>query len=76
MEWIDYRKRLGIDFEDEEKGKFCTTLILNKLNDLSESRKVGRDSLGIFDFEAVSNEEYKLFCSTTGTEYGDCLDTL
>lgn len=75
MDWLDYRKRLGIDFEDEEKGTFCTSLILNKLNDLSEIRKEELDFIGFMDFEAVSENEYKLFCSTTGTEYGDFLTT-
>ena len=75
MDWLDYRKRLGIDFEDEEKGAFCTSLILNKLNDLSESRKEELDFIGFMDFEAVSENEYKLFCSTTGTEYVDFLTT-
>lgn len=75
MDWLDYRKRLGIDFENEETGAFCTSLILNKLNDLSESRKEVLDFIGFMDFEAVSENEYKLFCSTTGTEYGDFLTT-
>ena len=75
MHWLDYRKRLGIDFEDEEKGAFCTALILNKLDDLSESRKERLDFNFIMDFDAVSENEYKLFCSTTGTEYEDILDT-
>lgn len=75
MNWLDYRKRLGTDFEDKEKGAFCTALILNKLNDLSESRQEGRDFNVIVDFDAVSENEYKLFCSTTGTEYEDTLAT-
>ena len=33
MEWLEYRKRLGIDFDDEERGAFCTALVLNKLEE-------------------------------------------
>ena len=75
MEWLDYRKRLGIDFEDGEKGRFCTSLIMNKLNDLSESRRENLNFKDFMDFEAVSEKEYKLFCSTTGTEYENSLFT-
>lgn len=75
MEWLDYRKRLGIDFEDGEKGRFCTSLIMNKLNDLSESRRENLNFIDFMDFEAVSEKEYKLFCSTTGTEYENSLST-
>lgn len=73
MEWLDYRKRLGIDFEDEERGAFCATLILNKFDDLLEEKRTGSDFFQFMDFEAVSEEEYKAFCMITGTEYGDFL---
>ena len=36
MEWLEYRKRLGIDFDDEERGAFCTALVLNKLDCLDD----------------------------------------
>lgn len=75
MDWLDYRKRLGIDFDDEEKGVFCTSLILNKLKDLLERRREELDFIELMDFEAVSEDEYKIFCATTGTEYGAFLRT-
>lgn len=75
MDWLDYRKKLGIDFEDNERGCFCIALILNKLDDLSKSRKQDMDFMSFMDFDAVSDEEYKVFCTMTGTEYGDILST-
>lgn len=75
MNWLDYRNRLGLDFEDEEKGAFCTSLILNKLKDLSESRRENLGFYDLLDFEAVSKDEFKVFCAMTGTEYGDTLST-
>lgn len=75
MDWLDYRKKLGIDFEDNEKGCFCIALILNKLDDLSKSRKQDMDFMSFMDFVAVSDAEYKVFCTMTGTEYGDVWST-
>ena len=77
MEWLEYRKRLGIDFDDEERGAFCTALVLNKLDDLFEARQdksSGEDIFTtVFDPSAVSQKEYRIFCAITGTEYGDVL---
>lgn len=77
MEWLEYRKRLGIDFDDEERGAFCTALVLNKLDDLFEARQdksSGEDIFTtVFDPSAVSQKEYRTFCAITGTEYGDVL---
>lgn len=75
MNWLDYRKKLGIDFEDEERGAHCSSLILNKLDDISKERNKRMDFVSFMDFDAVSEEEYKIFCATTGTEYGDILST-
>lgn len=75
MNWLDYRIKLGIDFEDDERGCFCTTLILNKLHDLSDSRRQEMDFISYMDFDAVSDAEFKVFCAMTGTEYGDILST-
>ena len=75
MDWLDYRKKLGLDFEDNEKGYFCIALILNKLDDLSKSRKQDMDFMSFMDFDAVSDEEYKVFCTMTGTEHGDIVST-
>lgn len=77
MKWLEYRKRLGIDFDDEERGLFCTALILNKLDDLFMERqdKYSKKDIftAVFDSLAVSQEEYRSFCTITGTEYGDVL---
>ena len=75
MNWLDYREKLGIDFEDNERGCFCTALILNKLADLSHSRSQDMDFISYMDFDAVSDSEFKEFCAVTGSEYGDILST-
>lgn len=72
MDYIDYRERLGIDFEDDERGRFCTALILNKLDDMFDNRS-NIHSFDLFDYEAVSHEEFKWFCMYTGTQYGNIL---
>ena len=48
MEWLEYRKRLGIDFDDEERGAFCTALVLNKLDDLFEINPPGKIFLRLY----------------------------
>lgn len=77
MEWLDYREQLQIGFNDEKKGAMCVSLIQNKLDELFENRRRENEGLdvfsGIFDSEAISVEEYHLFCHTTGTRYGDVL---
>ena len=32
MEWLDYRKKLGLGFNDEEKANYFYAKILNILN--------------------------------------------
>ncbi len=75
MEWIDYREKLGVGLFDEEKGSFCSSLILNRLDDYYKSRINDSDFFVAFDFDAVSQEEYKNYCAATGTQYGDILET-
>ena len=35
MNWIDYREKLGIAFNDTEKSESCISLLLNGLEDIS-----------------------------------------
>lgn len=60
MDWIDYREKLGIGFNDNEKGNIFIANILTTLNSLSH------DGLGIF-----SNEEYFKFQTMTGSMCGN-----
>lgn len=73
MEWLDYREKLGVDFYDEERGEFCSSIIINKLNDFLNSRKDELDFIDYFDFDAVLDDEYKCFCNKVGMQYGDIL---
>lgn len=57
MDFIDYREKLGIGFDDNEKEKFFYTLLFNLLNTIT-SEGTGRLSVG----------EYFTFCRTTGTQ--------
>lgn len=75
MDWLDYRQKLGIDFSDESKGDFCVSLILNKLDDYFDSRSKELDIMCFFDWDAISEDEYSMFCETIGLRYGDILST-
>lgn len=57
MDFLDYRKKLGIGFCDEEKYRYFLARIHNILNMIAEG----------YDFETVSPEEYAAFCDLTGT---------
>lgn len=77
MEWLDYREQLRIGFNDENKGIMCVSRIQNNLDDLFQNRQEANKGLdlldGIFDTDAISREEYHLFCHITGTRYGGVL---
>lgn len=73
MNWLDYREKLGIDFSDEKKGDFCISLILNKLDDYFDSRSKKLDFVDFLAWNSISEEEYRMFCQTTGLRYGDIL---
>lgn len=77
MEWLDYREQLSIGFNDEKKGSMCVSRIQNDLDELFENRQKTDNGLtfldGIFDYDAISKEEYHMFCQMTGTRYGGVL---
>ncbi len=56
MDFIDYREKLGIAFDDQEKIKFFYTVLFNTLDTLT-SDNIVRISVG----------EYFTFCRTTGS---------
>ena len=56
MDWLDYRKKLGIGFNDEKRVQFFLTKIFNILEDI-------RPEMNGY----ISEEEYYVFCNTTGT---------
>ncbi len=56
MDWIDYREKLGIGFNNNEKTKFFITNIFNFLRTLDNSR----------DYK-LDKSKYAKFCITTGT---------
>ena len=66
MDWLDYREKLGIGFNDEEKEKYFFTKIFNILDDIKPKMQY-----------EVTDEEYFNFCNMTGTSmhhgnmYGD-----
>ena len=55
MDWIDYRERLGIGFDDEEKVKLFYSRMSNAL-DFQISNKINY----------VTTGEYYTFCNETG----------
>lgn len=57
MDWIDYREKLGIGFDDEEKVKLFYSRMSNALDLLISDRS-----------NYVTTGEYYAFCNETGTE--------
>ena len=58
MDWLDYREKLGIGFDDEQKIDFFIHKIFNILGLIAESEESRLQ---------ISNNEYYLFCNITGT---------
>lgn len=56
MDWIDYRDKLGIGFNDEKKVQYFLAKIFNVLEDIRPEM----DS-------QISSDEYYTFCNMTGT---------
>ena len=56
MDWIDYREKLGLGFDDEGKVRLFYTRIFNVLSGLSNSGEI-----------EVTPEEYFAFCDETGS---------
>ena len=57
MDWVDYREKLGIGFNDTDRTKYLITKIFNILDDLS------------YDMNSqISGDEYFCFCNMTGTD--------
>lgn len=56
MEWLDYRKKLGLGFNDEEKANYFYAKILNILNYIEQKSP-----------DAITEGEYIAFCNMTGT---------
>ena len=55
MDFIDYREKLGLGFNDNEKYNFFLTKIYNVLNGLS------------YEGTNIDFDEYYTFCSETGS---------
>ena len=56
MEWLDYREKLGLGFNDEEKANYFYAKILNILNYIEQKSP-----------DAITEGEYIAFCNMTGT---------
>lgn len=56
MDWLDYREKLGIGFNDETKVRHFFTKIFNVLEDLKPEMDL-----------QISENEYYIFCNMTGT---------
>lgn len=76
MEWLDYREKLNLGFNDEKKGAMCISVIQNKLDDLISKQKKENalaQNAGflepIFDTQLVSQAEYRQFCNDTKTRW-------
>ena len=65
MDWIDYREKLGIGFNDEDKVQYFMTKILNVLGGISASMN-----------RQITEVEYYTFCNMTGTimEHGEDME--
>lgn len=62
MDWIDYREKLGIGFNDNDKIKIFYTRISNVLNSLVQSGDV-----------SITADEYFCFCDETGSRVDSSL---
>lgn len=62
MDWIDYREKLGIGFNDNGKTKIFYTRISNVLNSLIQSGDV-----------SITADEYFCFCDETGSRLDSSL---
>lgn len=58
MDWLDYREKLGIGFDDEQKVDLFIHKIFNILRLISDSEESRMQ---------ISNDEYYRFCNMTGT---------
>lgn len=67
MEWMDYRKRLGVGFCDEDRANFFIATTLNNIDTSIKKPRDETDFFGRYDYEGVSDDEYAVFCSMTGT---------
>ena len=67
MEWMDYRKRLGVGFCDEDRSNFFIATTLNNIDTSIKKPRDETDFFGRYDYEGVSDDEYAVFCSMTGT---------
>lgn len=56
MDWIDYREKLGIGFDDEEKSRLFYSRMSNILDELENDYDI-----------CVTTPEYRNFCMDTGT---------
>ena len=56
MDWIDYRKKLGVGFDDEKKVRYFMTKIFNILSDIKPEMR-----------SQINESEYFDFCNITGT---------
>ena len=56
MDWIDYREKLGIGFNDESKVKYFFAKIFNILRDIEPTMDI-----------QINDNEYFNFCNMTGT---------
>lgn len=57
MDWLDYREKLGIGFNDVKKTNFFTTKMFNILDSISYEIRT-----------QISNNKYFSFCDITGTK--------
>lgn len=64
MNWLDYREKLGIGFNDMQKASLFIA------NILTTCRKIRNEYNDI-----VADEEYFDFCTMTGAEYNDYCDS-
>lgn len=55
MDWLDYREKLGIGFNEQKKVQYFMINMFNILDDLMDT------------YQQISESEYFRFCSMTGT---------
>ena len=58
MDFLDYREKLGVGFNDDRKFSYFKTKIFNKLYAFAKDPSYGSMNCG----------EYYSFCNITGTE--------
>lgn len=69
MEWIDYREKLGLGFNDTEKANRCMNYLLTHLSAYFNELEFENGAFKLSQSKSINKEEYLMFCSIIGERY-------